>query len=277
MRHDLRRIVTAGLLATLFTSAAASAAECTQPAGATLIEAGHLSMATNPTLPPLQFVDASGELKGMRIELGSEIAKRLCLKDSYTRIEFSAMVPGLQGGRWDMINTGIFFTPERARIMFMIPYENQAISLSALPDNPAGIAAIDDLAGKTVGVELGGFEENSIKKVSAELVAKGHKPIEVRTFDNFAIAFQALRAGQVQAVVSLDSVAAEYQRQGHFKQVISGLEPTPVAIAFKDHALADAAAKVLNDMRADGSLQALFARYGAQSTAGTFTVQGPAS
>lgn len=277
MHADLRRLFTAGLLATLFASAAVSAAECSQPAGAKLIEAGHLSMATNPTLPPMQFVDANGELKGMRIELGSEIAKRLCLQDSYTRIEFSAMVPGLQGGRWDMINTGIFFTPERAKIMFMIPYENQAISLSALPANPANIAAIEDLAGKTVGVELGGFEENSIKKVSVELVAKGLKPIEVRTFDNFAIAFQALRAGQVQAVVSLDSVAAEYQRQGNFKQVISGLEPTPVAIAFKDKALADAAAKVLNDMRADGSLQALFTRYGAQSTAGTFTVQGPAS
>lgn len=277
MHSDLRRLFTVALLASVFGSTAVSAAECSQPAGAKLIEPGHLSMATNPTLPPMQFVDANGDLKGMRIELGSEIAKRMCLEDNYTRIEFSAMVPGLQGGRWDMINTGIFFTPERARIMFMIPYENQAISLSALPANPANIAAIEDLAGKTVGVELGGFEENSIKKVSTELVAKGLEPIEVRTFDNFAIAFQALRAGQVQAVVSLDSVAAEYQRQGNFKQVIAGLEPTPVAIAFKDRALANAAARVLNDMRADGSLQALFSRYGVQSTAGTFTVQGPAS
>lgn len=277
MKATLRRLCTAGLLASLAVSASSFAADCTAPAGATLLTPGHLSMATNPTLPPLQFVDSNGDLKGMRIELGSEIAKRLCLEADYTRIEFSAMVPGLQGGRWDMINTGIFFTPERAKIMYMIPYENQAVSLSALPANPGKISKLEDLAGQTVGVEIGGFEEGAIRKVSAELVAKNLKPVDIRTFDNFAIAFQALRAGQVQAVVSLDSVAAEYQKQGNFKQVISGLEPTPVAIAFKDKALASAAAKVLNDMRADGSLDALFKRFGAQSTAGTFTVQGPAS
>ncbi|WP_407316239.1 ABC transporter substrate-binding protein [Pseudomonas sp. nanlin1] len=277
MKSNLRRSCNAGLLASLLFCASTFAAECATPTQAALINPGHLSMATNPTLPPLQFVDASGELKGMRIELGTEIAKRLCLQADYTRIEFSAMVPGLQGRRWDMINTGIFFTPERAKIMWMIPYENQAISLSALPSNPGNIAALDDLAGQSVGVEIGGFEEKSIKTASAELVAKGLKPIDVRTFDNFAIAFQALRAGQVQAVVSLDSVAAEYQRQGNFKQVIAGLEPTPVALAFKDQALANAAAKVLNDMRADGSLEALFKRYGAQSTPGAFTAQGPSS
>lgn len=274
MRAPLRSLLTLGLLAT-FATAPAFAADCTAPTGLTLINPGHLVMLTNPTLPPLQFVDSSGELKGMRIELGAEIAKRLCLQPDYVRIEFSAMVPGLQGGRWDMINTGIFFTPERARIMWMIPYENQAVSLSALPDNPGKISRLEDLAGQSVGVEIGGFEENAAKKASAELVAKGLKPIDIRTFDNFSIAFQALRAGQVQAVVSLDSVAVEYQNQGKFKQVIAGLEPTPVAIAFKDRALADAAAKVLNDMRADGSLEALFKRYGAQSTSGDFTVKGP--
>lgn len=274
MRAPLRSLLTLGLLAT-FAAAPAFAADCTAPTGLTLINPGHLVMSTNPTLPPLQFVDSSGELKGMRIELGAEIAKRLCLQPDYVRIEFSAMVPGLQGGRWDMINTGIFFTPERARIMWMIPYENQAVSLSALPDNPGKISRLEDLAGQSVGVEIGGFEENAAKKASAELVAKGLKPIDIRTFDNFSIAFQALRAGQVQSVVSLDSVAVEYQNQGKFKQVIAGLEPTPVAIAFKDRALADAAAKVLNDMRADGSLEALFKRYGAQSTSGDFIVKGP--
>ncbi|KAA8998977.1 ABC transporter substrate-binding protein [Affinibrenneria salicis] len=267
----LHAVALSGLLA----SAGSFAAACSAPAGAQLIVPGQLNMSTNPTLPPLQFVDNTGQLKGMRIELGSEIAKRLCLEPNYIRIEFSAMVPGLQGGRWDMINTGIFFTPERAKIMWMIPYENQSVGLSTMPDNPAGIGKAEDLAGKRVGVEIGGFEEKAIRRVSAELQAKKLKPIEILTFDNFAIAFQALRAGQVDAVISLDAVANEYQRQGQFRQVISGLEPTPVSLAFRDRALAEATAKVLNEMRADGSLEALFKRFNAQTTSGTFTVHGP--
>ena len=105
-------------------------------------------MSTNPTLPPMQFVDSDGNLKGMRITLGDEVAKRLCLEPEYIRIEFSAMIPGLQAGRWDVINTGIFWTEERAAMMQMIPYEAQAISISVPSGNPAGIAAPEDLAGK---------------------------------------------------------------------------------------------------------------------------------
>ncbi|MDE1187722.1 ABC transporter substrate-binding protein [Erwiniaceae bacterium L1_54_6] len=255
----------------------ASFAACTPIEGANLVTAGELKMSTNPTLPPLQYVDGEGQLKGMRIELGEEIAKRLCLKPDYTRIEFSAMVPGLQGGRWDMINTGIFFTPARAKIMYLIPYESQAISVSVAPADSGKIAKVEDLAGKSVGVEIGGFEETTIRKISKELEAKGLKPVDIHTFDNFTVAFQALRAQQVSAVISIDAVAADYQHKGMFKQVLSGIDPTPVAIAFKDAHLADATAKVLNQMNADGSLPALFNKYGAKMITGTFSVQGPHS
>ena len=121
----------AALAALVVTSGAANAQQCKPGVADTaLVKPGTLVMSTNPTLPPLQYVDKSGELKGMRVELGKEIAKRLCLTPEYVRIEFSAMIPGLQSGRWDMINTGIFFTAERAKLMNMIAYEKQAISIS---------------------------------------------------------------------------------------------------------------------------------------------------
>ena len=36
--------------------------------------------------------------------------------------------PGLAAKRWDMINTGIFWTEERSKLMYMVPYEQAAIS-----------------------------------------------------------------------------------------------------------------------------------------------------
>ena len=244
---------------------------------AALTKPGTLVMSTNPTLPPMQFVNQKGELRGLRIELGTELAKRLCLKPEYVRIEFSAMIPGLQGGRWDLINTGIFFTDERAKIMQMIPYENQAISISAALNNPQGVKTPDDLAGKTVGVEIGGFEERKIKELDADLRKKGLTPMNIRTFDNFATAYQALRAGQVQAVVSIDSVAKEYQDRGDFTRVLSGLYPTPVALAMKNPQLAAEVAKALNEMKKDGYYDKLFARYGlAPFPTAEFAIKGPA-
>ncbi|WP_176082775.1 ABC transporter substrate-binding protein [Martelella sp. HB161492] len=255
---------------------AALAQDCTpKVADSELIKPGTLVMSTNPTLPPLQFVDSSGELQGMRIELGKDIAKRLCLTPEYVRIEFSAMIPGLESGRWDMINTGIFFTPERAAMMQMIPYENQAISISVGNDFDKTVATEDDLAGMTIGVEIGGFEENQARALDKELRAKGEDGLDIRTFDNFALAYQALRAGQVQGVVSLDAVAEEYDARGDFKRAISGLFPTPVALAFKSPALADAVSGVLKDMKADGSLEALFSSYGLAMVDGDYAVAGP--
>jgi len=256
----------------------ANAQDCaTKVPDSALIKPGTLVMSTNPTLPPMQFVDSSGALKGMRITLGNEVAKRLCLEPEYIRIEFSAMIPGLQAGRWDVINTGIFWTEERAGMMRMIPYEAQAISISVASGNALGIAKPEDLAGKTVGVEIGGFEEAKVKLLAKELVDKGLAAIDVRTFDNFATAYQALRAGQTDATVSIDSTASEYASRGEFDRAISGLFATPVALAMANDDLANAVLKVMNEMMADGTYKALLDEFGVLANTEPFIIRGPSS
>ena len=277
IRSIFRRALIPGAVALAASFAAGAAnAGCSAavPAGA-LIKQGTLIMSTNPTLPPLQYVDGSGQLKGMRIELGEEIAKRLCLTPEYVKIDFDAMVPGLQGGRWDVINTGIFVTDARTKIMQMIPYENQAISLSTPIANPLKVTKTDDLAGHTVGVELGGFEEAQARAMIKDMEARGLKPFTLRTFDTFSIAYQALASGQLDAVVSIDAVAGEYQKRGGFARVVSGLHPTPVALAAKSPELAGAIAKVLDEMQADGSYQKLFAKYGMKPFDATIAIAQP--
>jgi polar amino acid transport system substrate-binding protein len=265
--------------------ALAAAALCAAPAAAQnckykvpdsqLIKPGTLTMSVNPTLPPMQYVDQTGALKGMRIELGEEIARRLCLKAEYVRIEFSAMIPGMQAGRWDMINTGVFYTDERAKLMQLVSYEYQSISISTVKGNPRKIAKVEDLSGKTIGVEYGGFEERKTHELDQQLTGKNLKGMDIRTFENFAMAFQALRAGQLEAALAIDATAAEYQKRGNFDRVLSGLFPTPVALAMKSRPLAETIATVLNDMRADGSLQKLFTAYSVKPVDGVFAVKGP--
>ena len=141
---------------------------CAQPkiAPPNIIKAGTLIMSINPTLPPLQFVDDKGQLQGMRVELANECCKRLGLAPEYIRTEFATMIPGLAAKRWDMINTGIFWTEERSKLMYMVPYEQAAISFLAAKGNPLGLKTVDDLAGKQISVELGGIEERRTREVA---------------------------------------------------------------------------------------------------------------
>jgi polar amino acid transport system substrate-binding protein len=241
-----------------------------------IIKAGTLVMSINPTLPPLQFVNDKGELQGMRVELGNALAKQLGLTPEYVRIEFAAMVPGLAAKRWDMINTGIFWTEERSKLMYMIPYEQAAISFLVSPGNPQKIEKWQDLAGKAVGVELGGIEERRTREVSDMLTKAGLKGLEVRTFNNFAEAFQALRARQVDAATSIDATAMYWQGRGDFTRAVAGLFPQTATFAFADKTLANAAVAGLNELRKSGYYDQLLDKYGVlKIDEKEFSIKGP--
>lgn len=245
-------------------------------AAANLIKPGTLVMSMNPTLPPLQFVDDRGQLQGMRWELGNEIAKTLGLTPEYVRIEFAAMVPGLAAKRWDMINTGIFWTEERSKLMYMVPYERAAVSFLAARGNPLKIEKWEDLAGKAVSVELGGIEERRTREVDGMLKAKGLAGIDIRTFNNFAESFQALRAGQVQAATAIDATAMFMQTRGDFTRAVAGLFPQVATFAFANKALAEAVVGALNDLKKSGYYDTLFDKYGVLKIEGsTFKIEGP--
>lgn len=272
----IRRLALATALLALAAPAQAQTPACTpRVPDSDLVKPRTLILSTNPTLPPMQFVDSQGVLRGMRVELGTEIAKRLCLTPEHVRIEFAAMIPGLAARRWDMINTGMFYTEERAKIMALVRYEEQAISISVPRGNPRNIRTIADLAGLTVGVEQGGFEFRRTQDLATELQKMGLRPITIRPFDNFAISFQALRAGQLDAAISIDSTGKEYDERGEFSRAISGLFGTPINFGFRSRVLAQAVATALTEMKADGSFQALLDRYGVKPFDGPFEVVGP--
>ncbi|MDB5892590.1 MAG: amino acid transporter, partial [Rhodoferax sp.] len=123
MKFTLLRTLVLVALAGPLSGMVASGQTCTPTiARSELVSDGKIMLSTNPTLPPLQFVDASGELKGMNLELAAELGKRLCLKAETIRMDFPAMIPALKSARFDGINTGMFFTEERSKVMWTIPY-----------------------------------------------------------------------------------------------------------------------------------------------------------
>jgi polar amino acid transport system substrate-binding protein len=258
--------------------ASGAAADCSPKVpGADLLSLGEVVVSINPVSPPMQYVDVStGELKGMRVEVGDAVLDRLCLKSKHVRVDdFDTMIPGLQTGRWDMINTGVFFTEARAQIIYLVRYENQAITVSTRPGEASAIKSVENLAGKTVGVDIGGYEENKLKELDKQLQAKGLAPIKIAIFNDTNIDYQALKAGQVDANFTIDAVSKEYADRGISQIALHGLYPAPVAIAFRDKVLAQAVADTLTQMRNDGSYKAIFDKYGKDIWQGRFDVKGP--
>ena len=257
-------ISTMAVFGIIFTSGA-MAADC--PKDLPTIEPGKLTMSINATIPPRQYIDDSGNLQGLHPDLGNEIAKRLCLEPAYMNVEFAVQIPGLATKRWDMVNTGMYYKPERAQIMRMVPYVVNALALVVERGNPMGVTGYESLAGEPVGTEIAGFADNLIRTINDEQVAKGMESMDIKAFNTFAEAFAALGAGQVKAVFGPDAVAAYYAERGSFDVGASGLNPgLPSSCGFDGKTgqrLSQAVAKVLRDMVDDGTYDRLMSSYGA--------------
>ena len=264
-------LLCAGAAAVLLLSSVAAHAACTPAIGdADLIAPGKLQLSINPTNPPQQFVDKDGQLQGLNVELAQELGKRLCLSVELVRMDFPAMMPAMAAGRIDGIDTGMFWTEERSKLMYMVPCAIQAISVVVAPDGGTEIAnkkiqSEQDLLGKSSAVEVSSYQMNWLKKLSDASVAKGGAAVEMHTFPTATNVVSTLLAGQVDNALLVDSVARDLARRGQVKEVLNGLGKTRTALAFRSKAVTDAVVKALNAMRADGAYQALFDKFGLTS------------
>jgi polar amino acid transport system substrate-binding protein len=271
-----RGLLKAGVAASAVAAAPSALRAQAKLAPPNIIKAGTLVMSINPTLPPLQFVDDKGQLQGMRVELANECCKLLGLTPEYIRTEFATMIPGLAAKRWDMINTGIFWTEERSKLMYMVPYEQAAISFLSVKGNPLGLKTVDDLAGRRISVELGGIEERRTREVNDIVTKKGLKPVTVMTFNNFAEAFQALKAGQSDAATCIDATAKFQEQRGDFTRAISGVFPQTACFALANKVAADAIVGALNELKKKGTYDKLLDQYGVlKIDEPTFAIKGP--
>jgi polar amino acid transport system substrate-binding protein len=260
MKHN-SLLILATVLAFGTTSTVAVAQDC--PVDLPVIEPGVLTMSINATIPPKQFINEQGELQGLHVDLGNEIAKRLCLEPSYQNVDFAVQIPGLDANRWDMINTGLYYTDKRAGFMQLVPFSVNALALIAADGNPTGITGPEDLAGKVVGVEIAGFEERKIREINDAQIAKGLASMDIRAFNTYGEVFLALGGGQSDAVFAGDAIGSYYQEKGQFSKAATGLFPgTPGAFAFDEKTLAQAVADALNAMRADGTYDSMMDAYG---------------
>jgi polar amino acid transport system substrate-binding protein len=271
-------LLRASVAAAFVLCSAAAHAACTPAIGdSDLIAPGKLQLSINPTNPPQQFVDKDGQLQGLNVELAHELGKRLCMPVELVRMDFPAMMPAMNAGRIDGIDTGMFWTEERSKLMYMVPYSIQAISVVTAPDNGTKIATEADLIGKTSAVEVSTYQMNWLKKLSDASVAKGGTAVEMRTFPTATNVVSALLAGQVDNALLVDSVARDLVGRGRVKEVLSGLGMARVAFAFRNKTVTEAVVKALTAMRVDGTYQALFDKFGLTSLPADqpFAIAGP--
>lgn len=246
----------ASSVASSVASSASSAAASTSAAAGelTTVEAGKLTMATNAAFPPYEMTTDAGDFEGIDIETAQAIADKLGLELQIDDMDFDAALLSVQQGKADIVMAGVTVTDERKAVMDFSDSYATGIQSIIVPEG-SDIASPDDLAGKKIGTQRGttGYIYCSNDFGDENVVA----------YDDGLTAVQALNNGQVDAVVIDNAPAKE------FIAANPGLKILDTSYAEEDYAigmaknspLEDAVNSVLEELKADGTLQAIVDKY----------------
>nr|WP_254209383.1 ABC transporter substrate-binding protein [Burkholderia multivorans] len=164
------------------------------------VESGKLTYGVAATFAPFEFT-RGGVLTGFDIDLITAIAKQMQLTPEAQNMQFSGLIPALQGGRLDIINSAMYITPARSAQVDFVPYLRLGDRIIVQAANPAKITGRDDsLCGKNVAVTLGGIEETYARADVKRCTAAGKPAPNVMTLPTAQDSALSLRQGRADAI-----------------------------------------------------------------------------
>jgi polar amino acid transport system substrate-binding protein len=220
---------------------------------------GVLRVAMDPSFPPFEYIDAQGEIQGFDADLASNVARCFDVEAQLVTTNFDGLYDALTVGRADVIISGLYPDPSRTeRFIFSEPYFNAGDVLVSPTDQP--IDEVAALAGKRVAVVFGTSGHMAALKWE-DRIAPHPELISVETADT---ALATLEAGSVDAAVTEHLAAQIALRAGWNLNLIelpSSVSPYVIAARREDAALIEIIDACLEEMEADGTLNALFDRW----------------
>ena len=229
-----------------------------------LITPGTLTVGTELPAPPFWIGNDYDNLTGgFEVDLAKELAKRLGLNQvKFVEMPFAGLVAGQQCP-CDINFSQVTVTPERAKVVqFSESYfdANQGV----LAKKGTKVASIDDAKKLQWGAQ--------INTTGAAFIADKIQPDkEARVYNTTVDSFQALKAGQIDAVL-LDTpivLGAVEAGQVGDAEVVGQFKTGEVygAVVNRDSKNLEAFNQVITQMKEDGTRDKLFQQYFAEQAA----------
>ncbi len=157
-----------------------------------IISRGTINIGVLVDLPPYGLLNDKQEPDGYDIEVAKLLGSYMGVKVNLVPLTSPNRIPFLVTNKVDLIVATFGITPERAKqVMFSIPYS--AIENVVFAPKDRAIKTLDDLKGLRVGVPRGTVQDVLLTK-------RFGSAIKISRFDDDPSTYQALIAGQVDAV-----------------------------------------------------------------------------
>ncbi|MCI9868736.1 transporter substrate-binding domain-containing protein [Rhizobium skierniewicense] len=157
---------------------------------------GKIHFATEMLYPPFDML-VNGKYEGFCRDLGDLVTSELGVKPEYQDLPWTAVLPGLEAGKFDMTNAPVTITHERMeRYTFTLPISDATVGLVKRTGDDT-IAKPEDITGKTIAAQKGSAELAELKSFAAKL-----KDVTVKEYASTEDAYADLAAGRIDAVAN---------------------------------------------------------------------------
>lgn len=145
-----------------------------------------LVVATEGDYPPFNFVDATGALRGLEIDLVYAVCAELEMTCKVVSREWDQLLPGLLAGDYQAVAASLRIPDEPSEgVIFSMPYFRNSAAYATRKGNP------DARMAGPIGVEAG-------TRMAAYLASR--QIADLRTYPDAVATYQALSDGEVAAI-----------------------------------------------------------------------------
>lgn len=170
-------------------------------------EPGKIIAGTDATFSPYEYMK-NNKPAGFDIEFIKGLAQVMGKEAVTIDTRWANLIPGLRGGKFDIINSSMYITPERLKIIDMVPYLKSGESIISVKGSDYQPKVAEDFCGHTIGSMAGTSWLNKIQEVSVEYCeANGLEPIVIREYPTDPQTTQAMLSRAVEAQITDAAVA----------------------------------------------------------------------
>ena len=250
MKKNLSRVVSVLLLVAM---SAMLVVGCGSKKSGMTVEEGKLIRGTNAAFPPYEYYEGD-TIVGIDAEIAQAIADELGLELVIEDMEFDGIIGAVTAGKVDMGLAGMTVTEDRLEnVNFSDTYAHA--SQVVIVTNDSEIATVDDLANKTVGVQLG---------TTGDIYAEDIEGVTLERYNKGFEAVQSLLTGKIDAVIIDEQPAKAFVSQNEGIKILEEKftdEDYAAAIAKDNTELVEAVNKALANLKSSGKLDEIVAKY----------------
>ena len=243
------------------TAAAAETTAAAAEAAFTTVVPGKLIMATNAAFPPYEFIEGN-EIVGIDAEIAGAIAAKLGLELQIDDMEFDAIVESVKSGKADIGLAGMTVTPERQEVINFTASYATGVQVVIVTEDSA-IASVDDLFAEGASHVIG-VQRNTTGDLYTTWDLEDAGLATIDRYSKGADAVQALLTGKVDCVVIDNEPAKAFVAANEGLKILEtayAVEDYAAAMSKDNTALYEAVNAALEELIADGTVQAIIDKY----------------